>query len=140
MFSNVFSFKKVGQTDFFGCLNDSGGDLGFTTDADAMVGSNFFHELVLGHRSLVVVYMEAFCFEGIDSLLANVFKNQQFYVFVLDGMEHSWKVTVLFITPHIFEVIVDARKAGWRGRRYAVAGCDVDWIGHGEGKRLKIDL
>lgn len=100
-----------------------------------MIQSDFFYELVLRHRPRVVVHMEPFCSEGFDSLLANVFKNQHSYIFIVDGMEHPRLVTILFVTPYIPEVIMDARQASWRVRRRTAMGLNVDRAGHGEGKR-----
>lgn len=79
--------------------------------------------------------MEPLRSEGFDSLLANVFKDQHFYIFIVDGMEHSRLVTIMFMTPNVSEVIVDARQASWRDRHRFTMGHNVDWAGHGEGKK-----
>ena len=109
-------------------------DFGLAAYADGVICADFLDKLVLRHGLGRVVYVEALRAEGLDGLLADVLKEKETEVLIVDGMESlrltNGKVEGLLAE----EVVVDARRGGGGRRRDDVLGDpgdgDVDCGGH----------
>lgn len=59
-------------------------DLCLTANTNGVILAYFLHELVLRHGFGGVVYMKALCLERADSVLADIFEQQESEALVLD--------------------------------------------------------